>query len=124
MDELEKQLMKLDAEAFKKLIPEMPHKINPIYNKLVENTPLAEARYSDGAKMSNIIDKAYLKKWRDFRHAWINIFGGTDINPLKGNPMDYINKYMSDSFKDKSKGSRKGYAEKWLSDTYQAEKKL
>ena len=63
MDELEKQLMKLDAEAFKKLIPEMPHKINPIYNKLVENTPLAEARYSDVAKMSKIIDKAYLKKW-------------------------------------------------------------
>ena len=115
MDEkLAKELTEGTLRMYESLRPSMISQDNPKLRKLVKGSNLENATYEELNKIPNIMRTVYNSRYKAFRNAWTNVFGGKDVRMLKKNPAVYLDEFMVDVMKYNKDAFMDGFAERWL----------
>ena len=118
MTEEEKKAYQEIAESnnkmFQSIIPQLPIKENPRFRKAFGNSKLYNASYDDRQKILNTVREDLFEKYKEFRDAWVDVFGGVNVKVMKDSNNEVLKEYMLDVFRFKDKSDNPGFAKTWL----------
>tara|TARA_R100000700_G_scaffold40796_2_gene57730 strand:+ start:1967 stop:2362 length:396 start_codon:yes stop_codon:yes gene_type:complete len=98
--------------------PHLTTKHNPEFVKASKGTAFENMHNGTLKEFSRVVGSLTSQMYRNFRDGWRNVFGGSNVQPFKNKPSQYLKEYMADAHEAGARAFEKGFTDNWLKYRY------